>query len=99
MTENENSTSCAQNQSGTDGYNRLDKLKEVLRKENLLGWQVFDCVGIAGDYTDTVYNEDGVIVEVSEYYEYVEILGLSKKEFQSLIKKKDNGIWYLKKDL
>lgn len=77
---------------------RLGKLKEVLRHEGLCGWQVFDCRGNAGDHTETVYDKDGIQVEVCPYYEYVEILGLSKEEFNSLIHK-DGRFCHLKECL
>lgn len=77
---------------------RLDKIKEVLRKEGLLGWQVFDCESTVGDVRETVYGEDGIRVKVSYYYEYVEVLGLSKNEFHSLTETR-NGFLELKKKL
>lgn len=77
---------------------RLDKLKEFLRQTQLLGWQVFDCESRVGDIKETVYDKDGIRVEVSEYYEYVEILGLSEKEYRSLINRRGR-FQHLKKDL
>lgn len=77
---------------------RLDKLKEFLSQEGLLGWQVFDCESKAGDFRETLYDEDGIQVKVSDNYEYVEILGLSNDEFRSLTETK-NWVLRLKKKL
>lgn len=46
---------------------RLGKIKEVLRQEDLLGWQVFDCESTVGDIRATVYDEDGIQVKVSDH--------------------------------
>ena len=77
--------------------NRLEKLKSFLRNEKLLGMQVFDRPGI--DQTDTVYEQDGISVEVNYYYEYVEIYGLDNNEYKSLIENDDDGFSYLRKNL
>ena len=63
---------------------RLERLKEVLRDNHLLGVQCFDCESLVGDYRETIYDEDGIQVLVCPYYEYVEILGLSDDEYKSI---------------
>lgn len=63
---------------------RLERLKEVLRDNNLLGVQCFDSESLVGDYRETFYDEDGIQVLVCPYYEYVEILGLSDDEYKSI---------------
>lgn len=83
-----------------DTMDRLDKLKEFLRQTRLPGWQVFDCESLTDDPRETVYDKDGIQVKVSEYYEYVEILGLSEKEYRSLINRHGRfKLQHLKKDL
>lgn len=67
---------------------RLERLKEVLRDNDLLGEQCFDCESLVGDHRETIYDEDGIKVLVCYYYEYVEILGLSDDEYQSITEKK-----------
>ena len=60
---------------------RLERLKRVLKDNDLLGEQCFDCESLVGDHRETIYNEDGIQVLVCYYYEYVEILGLSDDEY------------------
>lgn len=68
--------------------NRFQKLVDFLRENDYLGMQVFDCESLVGDYRDLVYDEDGIKVKVCYYYEYIEILGLSKNEFNQLVEYK-----------
>lgn len=76
--------------------NRLERLKNFLRNENLLGMQVFAQSGI--DQTETVYEQDGIIVEVNYYYDYVEIYGLTNNEYKSIVEI-DCGFEHIRKDL
>lgn len=76
--------------------NRLERLKIFLRNENLLGMQVFDQPGI--DQTDTVYEQDGIRVEVNYYYDYVEIYGLTNNEYKSIVEI-DCGFEQIREDL
>ena len=68
--------------------NRLARLKEVLRDNDLFGEQCFDCETLIGDHRETIYDEDGITVLVCYDYEYVEILGLSADEYQSITEQK-----------
>ena len=58
--------------------------------------QVFDRPGI--DQTETVYEQDGIIVEVNYYYNYVEIYGLTKNEYESIVEI-DCGFEHIREDL
>ena len=78
--------------------NRFQKLVDFLRKSNFLGMQAFDCESLVGDSRDLVYDEDGIEVYVCYYYDYVEILGISKNEFNQLVKSK-YGFDHIKEDL
>ena len=78
--------------------NRFQRLVEFLRKSDFLGMQVFDSESLVGDCRDLVYDEDGIEVYVCYYYEYVEILGLSKDEFNQLVESK-HGFDHIKDDL
>lgn len=46
------------------------------------GIQMFNCRGI--DPVETIYCEHGVTIYWSWYYEYIEVLGLSKTEYREL---------------
>lgn len=63
---------------------KIDKLKKFLQEEypNI---QAFNTRNIAGDSLYTVYEEDGITVEYCYYYEYIEIFGLTDKEFEDLV--------------
>lgn len=78
--------------------NRFQRLVEFLRKSDFLGMQVFDSESLVGDYRDLVYDEDGIEVKVCYYYEYIEILGISKNEFNQLVESK-HGFDHIKDDL
>lgn len=63
--------------------NLIKKIKNVL-KERILegGCGIFDCRGWTPDPKCTIFNEDGVIVDICHGYEYFEILGLTDEEFK-----------------
>jgi hypothetical protein len=60
--------------------------------------QVFNCPSLIGDYSETVYEEDGIEVLVCDYYGYVEILGISDEEFKAISTRK-GSFTHLKKHL
>lgn len=64
--------------------NKIDKLK-IFLQENYPNEQAFNTRNIVGDSMETVYNEDGIMVDYCYYYEYIEIFGLTDKEFEDLI--------------
>ena len=70
---------------------RINKLKKFLQ-ENYPNFQAFNSRG--ADYTERVYNEDGIIVDYCSSYGYVEIFGLTNEEFYNLID--DSGFSHLK---
>lgn len=72
---------------------KIEKLKKFLQ-ENYPNFQAFNTKNICGDYTEQVYNEDGIIVDYCSSYGYVEIFGLTNEEFYNLID--DSGFSYLK---
>lgn len=51
---------------------KIDKLKKFLQKEypNI---QAFNTRNVAGDYLETVYEEDGITVDYCEGWGYIEI--------------------------
>lgn len=60
----------------------VEKVKEVIKdnvKYAMFG--IFDCRNIAGDLMETIYDEDGVRVEICRKQEYFEAFGLSNEEF------------------
>ena len=66
---------------------KIEKLKKFLQ-ENYPNIQAYNTRNIAGDYMENVYNEDNIQVDYAPGYDYIEIFGLSDKEFESLIDEK-----------
>lgn len=66
--------------------NRLNKLKKFLKENFKKGIQAFDTRNIVGDNMGTIYDEDGITVDYCYYYEYIEIFGLTDKEYKELEK-------------
>lgn len=70
---------------------KINKLKKFLQ-ENYPNFQAFNTRGV--DYTEQVYNDDGIIVDYCSSYGYVEIFGLTNEEFYNLLD--DSGFSHLK---
>lgn len=64
--------------------NKIDKLK-IFLQENYPNEQAFNTRNWIGDNMETVYDEDGIIVDYCYGYEYIEIFGLTDVEFEDLI--------------
>lgn len=64
--------------------NKINKLKKFLQ-ENYPNMQAFNTRNIAGDYMKNVYDKDNIQVNYAPKYDYIEIFGLSDKEFDSLL--------------
>lgn len=63
---------------------RLDKVKEII-KENYVDCGLFFTRNFLGDPMNTIYDEDGIIVDICYKYEYFEVFGLNEKEQEELI--------------
>ena len=62
-------------------------LQELLKELGKKRIQMFDCEDIMGDYKIVLFSEEAVEVLYAPEYGYVEILGLPKEEYDSLLKK------------
>lgn len=62
-------------------------LQELLKELGKKRIQMFDCEDIMGDYKIVLFSEKAVKVLYAPGYGYVEILGLPKEEYDSLLKK------------
>ena len=63
---------------------RLKKLKRFIVDSNLEGTQTFDTRNIAGDFMNTIYEEDGITLDSCFSYNYLEVFGLTTDEYKSL---------------
>ena len=63
----------------------VEKVKEVIKnnvKHAMCG--IFDCSNTAGDLMKTIYNKDGVSVDICRNCEYFEVFGLTDEEFSEV---------------
>lgn len=64
---------------------RVDKLIEWLEEQDLLKMQMFDTRNFIGDYMETIYEENGIQVDICRDYQYLEIFGLDEDELEKLL--------------
>lgn len=62
----------------------MEKLIKFLKKEFPEGIQMFNTRNLVGDPMYTIYNKDGLVVDYCSRYEYIEVFGLSIKDFDRL---------------
>lgn len=65
----------------------MNKLIEFLKDRFPDGVQAFDTKNIVGDRMVTIYYDGEIVVGYCPYYEYIEILGLTKEQFEKVCKK------------
>ena len=63
---------------------KMQKLREFIKDYGLTGIQTFPVRSMIPGETILIYNEDGIKIFHSWYYEYIDIIGLTKDEFHSL---------------
>ena len=63
----------------------LEKAKEII-KENIREGRcgIFDCRNVVGDRMSTLYDEDGLTIDICYEWAYFEVFGLSDAEFEEL---------------
>lgn len=57
--------------------------------------QAFNTRNNAGDNMETVYEKNGIMVDYCEYWKYIEIFGLTEKQFYNLLDE-DSGFGHLR---
>lgn len=62
-------------------------IEEILEIEGAKRIQMFNCYDIAGDYKECFLKEDGIEVLYAPGYSYVEVIGLSDKNYKKIFKK------------
>lgn len=64
---------------------KLEIAKEVIKEYYPNGdCGLFNSSNILGDPMVTLYNKDGLTIDICYYYSYFEVFGLSNEEFQEL---------------
>ena len=67
--------------------NKLEKAKEIITENfSLYDCGLFNSRNLVGDPMSTIYNEDGLTIDVCYYYSYFEVFGLTDEEFEELRK-------------
>lgn len=64
---------------------KLEKAKEII-KEHYVPCGIFDSMNVVGDPMCTIYQDNGLQIDVCYYYEYFEVFGLTDSEFAELEK-------------
>ena len=64
---------------------KLDQAKKVIEENiRLAECGIFDTRNIVGDQMRNIYDCDGLVIDICDYYEYFEVFGLSQSEFNDL---------------
>lgn len=65
--------------------NKLEIAKKII-KENYKNANcgIFDCRNLIGDSMTTIYDEDGLQIDICYHWSYFEVFGLTDNEFTEL---------------
>ncbi len=64
---------------------KLEIAKEIIKYfYNDADCGIYDTHNTVGDLMFTIYDKDGLGIDICYYYSYFEVFGLSKKEFAAL---------------
>lgn len=65
--------------------NKLEIAKRII-KENIEDARcgIFDTRNIVGDTMETLYNSDGLTIDICYFWMYFEVFGLTEEEFEIL---------------
>lgn len=70
---------------GETTMNKLEKAKEIIKEHyEEAKYGIFDSRNTAGDYMDTLYEKNELIIDICYYWGYFEVFGLSNNEFIEL---------------
>ena len=65
--------------------NKLEKAKEIIKESwELAKYGMFNSRNNTGDKMFTIYNQDGLVIDICYHYGYFEVFGLSGEEFREL---------------
>ncbi len=63
----------------------LEKAKEIVKTYySVADLGIFNCRNTIGDIMNTIYDYDGLTIDICYYYSYFEVFGLSSADFEEL---------------
>lgn len=63
----------------------LEKAKEIIKENiNSANCGIYNTRNVVGDSMQTIYDEDGLMIDVCRFWGYFEVFGLSDEEFNEL---------------
>lgn len=66
---------------------KLEIAKKIIKKNfSFYNCGLFNTRNLVGDPMSTIYDEDGLTIDVCDYYFYFEVFGLTDEEFKELEK-------------
>ena len=66
---------------------KLEIAKKVIKDIiHLAGCGIYNTRNLVGDAMYTIYEKDGLVIDICYYYSYFEVFGLSDEEFEELEK-------------
>ncbi len=66
---------------------RLETAKKIIEEHmDTVMWGIFDTHNIVGDFMRTIFNEDGLTIDICDDCDYFEVFGLTGEEFLELKK-------------
>lgn len=69
----------------------LEKAKEIVKAYyKVANCGIYDSRNICGNSMRTIYEGEGLTIDICYYYSYFEVFGLSKKDFEELEKYYDS---------
>lgn len=65
--------------------NKLEIAKAIIAKHiKEAPFGIYDCRNIAGDSMSNIYDENGLSIDICDFWGYFEVFGLSKPDFSEL---------------
>lgn len=63
---------------------KIEELREFLLENGHSKRQTFNTRNSVGDYMETIYSKNGILVDICKYWDYLEIFGLTQEEYEGL---------------
>ena len=73
--------------------NKIDKLKKFLNEEFKEKILAYNSRNLVGDRIYTIYDEDGITVDMCYEWNYIEIFGLTQQQFKDLLEDENVNIY------